>query len=27
LVILIGFLPGLIGGIFGIPWLSSLRIF
>lgn len=27
LVIFIGFLPGLIGGIFNIPWLSALRIF
>ena len=27
LVILIGFLPGLLGTLFNLPWLSSLRIF
>jgi mannose/fructose/N-acetylgalactosamine-specific phosphotransferase system component IID len=27
LVLIIGFLPGLIGGIFDIAWLEALRIF
>ncbi|HJW84286.1 MAG TPA: PTS system mannose/fructose/sorbose family transporter subunit IID [Anaerolineae bacterium] len=27
LVILIGFLPGLLGSLFNLPWLASLRIF
>ncbi len=27
LVVFIGYLPGLIGGIFNIPWLTALRIF
>ena len=27
LVVLIGFLPGLLGSLFNLPWLSSLRIF
>ena len=27
LVVLIGFLPGLLGSLFNLPWLASLRIF
>ncbi len=27
LVILIGYLPGLLGSLFNLPWLTSLRIF
>jgi mannose/fructose/N-acetylgalactosamine-specific phosphotransferase system component IID len=27
LVVFIGFLPGLLGALFNLPWLASLRIF
>ncbi len=27
LVLLIGYLPGLLGQLFGVPWLTALRIF